>query len=109
MWGNQHPNRLVSVGFQGDGYCLMPVSLSYAVQQDSIKSLPLRFAGNTKAGGAAYNNSAGGPTELCRPPGMLDLHKPNTLIEANTEVSIREHTKQDRSTYQLWVESCREV
>jgi len=64
----------------------MPVSLSSAVQQGSTKSLPLRFAGNTKGGGAAYSNSAGGPTELCRPPGMLDLRKPNT------EVCIREQT-----------------
>lgn len=87
----------------------MPVSLSSAVQEGSIKPLLLRFASNTKAGEAAYSNAAGGPTELCRPPGMLDPRKPNTLIEANTEVCIREQTKQDRSTYQLWVESCREM
>lgn len=39
----------------------------------------------------------------------LTCINPNTLIEANTEVCIREQNKQDRSTYQLWVESCREV
>lgn len=44
--------------------------------------------------------------ELCRPPGMLDLSKPNTLMDVNTELCANQA---GRSTSQLWVESCREV
>lgn len=38
------------------------------------------------------SNSAGGSTELCRPPGMLGLCKSNTLTKANTQVRTKEQT-----------------
>lgn len=38
------------------------------------------------------SDSAGGPAELCRPPGMPGLCKPNTLTEANAQVHTKEQT-----------------
>lgn len=96
--GKLASTRPVSVGFLEDWYYPMPVSLSSAVQEGSLKSLLLRFANNTKSGRAAYSDAAGGPTELCRPPGLLDLHKPKHLNRGKHR-GMHQGTKQAGQIY----------